>query len=148
MPSRLRSSAGTLSLTATSQRLTNSDATEPTRWIAPGGHSTLDTAQVRFGRCEVVLAGEQQRHVDRDARKDRLLDRRGACAGARDLDEEIAALRLRVQSHRRLDRPGGIIRQQGRDLQRYPTVYALGGVVDRPEQVCRPRQVLQRELKE
>ena len=70
----LRSASGALPVTATSQRLTNSEATEPTSGFEPGGDAPLDAAQIRLGGRDILLAGEQQRHVDRHAREDRLLD--------------------------------------------------------------------------
>jgi hypothetical protein len=42
----------------------------------------------------------------------------------------------------------GIVRQQRRDFQRNPTVDAAGSVINRPEQVRRLREIIQRELEE
>jgi hypothetical protein len=42
----------------------------------------------------------------------------------------------------------GVVRQQRRDFQRNPTVHAAGSVMNRPEQVRRLREVVQREFEE
>ena len=44
--------------------------------VEPGVDPTLDAAQVGFGRGQIVLAREEQRHVDRNTGEDRLLDGR------------------------------------------------------------------------
>ena len=51
----------------------------------------LDAADVGLGHLAVALEREDQRDVDRDAGRDRLLDRGQARAGRRDLDEEVRA---------------------------------------------------------
>ena len=51
MPSRLRNSAGALSLTALSQRLTNSDATELIR--GSNRDAAFNAAQIRLGGGDV-----------------------------------------------------------------------------------------------
>ena len=84
MPSWLLSAAGTLPATATSQRLMNTEATEPTSGVKSRVDAPLDAAQIRLGRREVVLAREQQRHVDRHAGEDRFLDRRQAFLACRE----------------------------------------------------------------
>ena len=84
-------------MTAVSQRLMNTEATEPTVGLKPGIDAPLDTAQERLGSRQVVLAGEQQRDVDRDPGKDRLLDRGQTFLRARDLDEQVGPSRPRMQ---------------------------------------------------
>ena len=65
------------------------------RGVAPGGDAPFDAAQIGLGGGEVLLAREQQRHVDRHAVEDRFLDRRNAFRRAGNLDEQIVASRLR-----------------------------------------------------
>jgi transaldolase len=45
-------------------------------WLKSRGHAPLDPAQEGVSRSEVVLVGEEKRHVDRNAGEDRLLDGR------------------------------------------------------------------------
>ena len=59
------------------------------RGIEPGRDAPLDAAQIGLGRRHILLAGEQQRDVDRNAGEDRLLDGRQSFLGAGNLDEEI-----------------------------------------------------------
>ena len=56
MPSWLRSSSGTLSATATSQRLMNSEATEATDGVEAGLDAALEAAHEGVGGGEVLLA--------------------------------------------------------------------------------------------
>ena len=67
-----------------SQRLMNTDATEPTCGLSPRVDAPLDAAQVRLGRGQILLARKQQRHIDRHAREDGLLDRGQSFLGARE----------------------------------------------------------------
>ena len=43
---------------------------------------------------------------------------------------------------------GRVVGQQRRHFQRHPAVHAVGPIVDRPEQVGGPREVLERQLEE
>ena len=133
---------------ATSQRLTKIDATEADPGIEARSDAPLDTAHIGLGRRNVVFAREQQRDVHRHAREDRLLDRGNACAGARNLDEKIGALRTRMQLRSCLYGSRCVVGKQGRDLQRHPAVDTAGGVVDRPEQIGGLCYIFQREFEE
>ena len=44
--------------------------------------------------------------------------------------------------------PGGVMRKQGRDLERHPAVDAVGELVDRPEEVGGLPEVLDGQVKE
>jgi hypothetical protein len=46
------------------------------------------------------------------------------------------------------DGAGGVVRQQRRPLERYPTVDAAAGVVDRSKEIRGPCQILQRQFEE
>src|SRR5262249_56450090 len=46
------------------------------------------------------------------------------------------------------ERAGGVVREERRDLQRHPSVDAVGALVDGTEEVGGLRQVLERELEE
>ena len=68
--------------TPVSQRLTNSDATDSTTGGDLPSLSRRSMAlHVGLGRGQVLLAREQQRHVDGDPVEDRFLDRRGVPSG-------------------------------------------------------------------
>ena len=116
--------------------------------VEPGGDAPLDAAMIGLRRRHVVLAREQQRHVDRDAGEDRLLDRRQALLGAGNLDQKVRPAGAAVQVLGHGQRALGIVGQQRRHLERHPAVDAVGAVVDRPEQVRRARQVLDRQVEE
>ncbi|MCK7517107.1 MAG: hypothetical protein MZV64_05000 [Ignavibacteriales bacterium] len=62
-------------------------------------------------------------------------------ARAGDLDEQVRALRPRVNScFAAAMRARGVVGEQRRDLERDPAVDAVGAVVDGPEQVGGPRR--------
>ena len=114
----------------------------------PGGDAPFDAAQIGVGRRDVLLAREQQRHVDRHAGEDRLLDRRHSGRRAGDLDEQVRPLARRMQALRGFDRTGGVVDQQRRQLERRPAVDTAGRVMGRTEQVGGLAKVLQREREE
>jgi hypothetical protein len=62
--------------------------------IQSGSDAPLDAAQVSLGGRDILCAREQEGHVDRHAREDRLLDCGKAFLGPRNLDEEIGPFRL------------------------------------------------------
>jgi len=95
-----------------------------------------------------VLAGEQQRHVDRHAGKDRLLDGGQSLPGPGDLDEEVTELRPTEQRFGRAERARRVVRQKRRDFQRDPAIHAIRAVVNGPEEVGRPAEIVQRQLEE
>src|SRR6266404_1193236 len=49
-------------------------ATEPTFGFKPAAIQTLHAAQISLRRRDILLAGEEQRHIDRDACEDGLTD--------------------------------------------------------------------------
>ncbi len=81
-----------------------------------------------------MLGVKQQRHVDGDAGKDRLLDRPVTRLGARDLDEDVR-LGSAVEVGGLLDRRVGVVGEQRRDLERDAPVDTVGAFVDRREQL-------------
>src|SRR5450756_128464 len=101
---------------------------------------------MRLGGGQVVLAGEQERDVDRHPGEDRLLNRDQPGTSARDLDEEIRAASLRMESPRLRNRAGRVVGEKWRDLERDPAVDALRRVVSRSEQVGRARQILNGQI--
>ena len=140
MPRRFVSSAGTLLATATSQRLTKSDATDPTagraRFNAP-----LDAAEISVRRSEILLAGEEQRDVDGDAGEDCRLDRRQSFGSAGDLDEEIGLSSLPMEVARGRQSMVRVMGEKRRYLERHPAVDAIGPLEDRQEQLGGAGQV-------
>ena len=149
MPSWFCSSAGTLSLTAMSQRLTKIDATDSTFGSSPFGDAPLDAAQVRLGDGDVLLAREEQRDVDRHAGEDRFLDRRDAGRRARDLDEDVRPRRLRRAAAPRPRSSCAVSSTSSGETssETQPSTPPVR-VVDRPEQVGGARQVVDREREE
>lgn len=67
----------------------NIDAHRTDERIQPGIDSTLDAAQVSVRRRDVLLAREEKRYVDRQTRKNCLLDRRRTFLRARDLNDKL-----------------------------------------------------------
>jgi hypothetical protein len=117
-------------------------------WIEAGGGASLDTTDVRLRRGDVLLAREEERHVHRDAGEDRLLDGRDALGRAGDLDEEVRAAGAAVQVSRGGDGALRVVREIGRDLERYPAVDTVRRLVDRAEEIGGAGQVLERQLEE
>ena len=74
------------------------------REVAAGVREPLHAADVRLGDLAVALEREDQRDVDRDAGRDRLLDRRQALPGGGDLDEQVGAVDELVQAPGLVDR--------------------------------------------
>ena len=131
MPSVLRRSAGTLSRhgavpPADEQRGDRADIGRKA-----GDDAPLQSLQVGVGRGPVLLGGEQQGDVDRDAGEDRFLDRRQAFRGAGDLDEQVGPVRLGVQSLGLFDRRLRVVGEQRRHLQRHEPVHRAGPRMDR-----------------
>ena len=118
-------------------------------WIEACRDTPLDAAQERLGGCEVMLAREQQRHVDGHSGEDRLFDGGQAFSSSWNLDQEVAAAfgadeeRLRGDDGARR-----VVGEQGRHLERDPAVHAVALLVSRSEEVRGPAQVVQRELEE
>ena len=82
-------SAGTCLAIAMSQRDMNTEATEPTAGSRPVGDAAFHAFEVRVRRGEVLVGGEEQRHVHRDAGGDRLGDGRQALGSTRYLDKQV-----------------------------------------------------------
>jgi len=78
--------------------------------------ASLDAPHERLCGGEVLLGGEQQRRVDRDALEDALLDRCGASPGPRDLDEQVIDVGHGVQGVYLADRPGRVVHEEWGDL--------------------------------
>ena len=97
MPSRLRKRGRYLVRDRHVPRLTNTDATEPTLGLSPASMRRSMPRRNASAAATIVLAREQQRHVDRDAGEDRLLDGRQTLFRAGNLDEQIRPRRPRVQ---------------------------------------------------
>ena len=140
--------AGTLPATARSQRLMKTEATERTSGLRPGGDAPLDAAHVGIRGGDIVLAREEQRHVDRHPREDGLLDGGQALARAGDLDEEVRPPRARVELLGLRDGARGVVGEERRDLERHEAVHAVGRVMDGAEEVGGLGQVLDGQLEE
>ena len=108
----------------------------------------LEPADVGLGDLAMAVEREDQRDVDRDAARDRLLDRRQALLGGRDLHEQVLAVDQRVQALGLLDRALGVVGEVRVDLERDPAVLAVAVVVDLLEQVAGALDVADGELEE
>jgi hypothetical protein len=82
-----------------------------------------------------VPRAEQQGHVHRDAGGHQLLDGHQPGRRARDLHEHVRPPRLGEQPRAGLDRPGGVVDQERRHLDRHVAVGAGGLLEDRQQQV-------------
>lgn len=75
-------------------------------WPKFRGHAQLDPAQEGVSRSEVVLVGEEKRHVDRNAGEDRLLDRQQPFLG--DAPVRVECRRRAAQSAWHCDREADV----------------------------------------
>jgi len=78
----------------------------------PGLDAPLNTPQKCLSSRNVLLAGEQQSHVDRDSREDRFLDRRQTFLRPWNLDEQVRLSSSRVQILGCRKCAGCVVRQQ------------------------------------
>jgi hypothetical protein len=84
----------------------------------------------------------------RHAGEERLLDRRQALLGARNLDEQVRAVGSREQLGRRLDRALRVVCEPRRHLERHPAVDAVGAIPNTAEQVGGGTEVVDRQIEE
>ena len=111
-----------------------------------GVEAPLHAADVGLGDRGVGLDGEQQRHVHVDAGGDRLLDRRHALLGARDLDEQVGTVdALPVVACLR-ERAVGVVGEGGLDLERHEAVGVARLLPDRAQHVAAELHVEHRDL--
>ncbi len=134
--------------TAESQRLTKTEATDADVRVQPGLDPSLDAAQERFRRGDVLLAREQQGDIDRNTGEDGLFDRGQSFGGPGNLDHQIRTRGAGEQALGRGNRRGGIVGEKRRHFERHPPVDAARSIVDRPKQVGGACQVLDRQLEE
>ena len=105
-------------------------------------------AHVGFSRRQILLAGKEQGHIHWHAGEDTLLDRRYAFVSTRNLDEQVRAFAASIKLFRLADRLRRVMSEQRRDFHRYPSVDAIGPIVNRSEEIgCIP-QVLQSKFEE
>ena len=112
------------------------------------GHPALNAAHVGLRRCQVVLPREQQRDVYWNALENAFFDRNYAGRSARNLDVQIGLGSATVQQRGGPDCALRVTGQQRGDFQGHPAVDTVACGVDRPEQVCGLRKILERELEE
>ena len=148
MPSWLRSASGTLPATAASQRLTNTEATEPTSGLSPA--SMRRSMPRRNASAAARYCSRENRSVTLIGTPAKIAS---SMAGRPSLVPGILMNRFgrparAMQLLGRGERAGRVVGQQRRHLQRHPAVHAVRPVVDRPEQVGGPGEVLERQLEE
>ena len=100
------------------------------------GLAALEPADVGLGDLLVGLDREQQRDVDVDPLVDRLLDRADALRRARDLDHHVRAVDRLPVGARRCERPLGVVREVGGDLERDEAVLPFVSSMNRREDVA------------
>jgi hypothetical protein len=124
------------------------DGRELAARVAAAVDEALDAADVGLHHLAVALQREDQRHVDRDAGGDRVLDRLQALDRGRDLDEEVGAVDELMEA----DGLGlgllGVVREVGVDLERDPAVLAVALVPDGAQDVAGIPDVVLGELPE
>ena len=81
--------------------------------LEPGVDAPLDAAQEGLGGRHVLLAGEQEGHVDRYPGKDRLFNGGQTFFRTWDLDEEVGPSRSAMEVFRRGEGFGRVVGQQG-----------------------------------
>jgi hypothetical protein len=94
----------------------------------------------------VAVEGEDERHVDADALGQALADRRKARLGGGDLDEQVRPVDQPPQAAGLRDRPLGLVREPGIDLDGHPAVHAVGRLVHRAQHVAGPPHVVRRDV--
>src|SRR6476646_2042141 len=141
MPSLHSSTAGSLPATAASQRLTNSEATDWTCGFSPA--ATRRSIPRTYASAAARYCSREKRSVTligTPAKIDSSMA--GIPAGVPGILMKRLWRRARVKLRRRLDAPGGIVREQGRDLERDPAVDAARGFVVLAEEIGGLDQVL------
>ena len=88
--------------------------------------AAFHSADVALGDGHVGLDLEEKRHVDVDALVDRLLDRRQAFIGARDLDHQVGAVDAAPVIARLGKRAVGVVRLRGLHLEGHEAVGTAG----------------------
>ena len=126
-----------------STRLTKKDATDATlEVVSAGRHELLKSREVGLDDFTVTLEGEDQGHVDAAAFGYQGLDCSEALVGGRDLDQQVRLVDALVELAGRLDRAGGVVGEERRDLYRDEAVTAGAGVEhgskdsERPGDIC------------
>lgn len=89
----------------------------------------LQAGEVGVHHRPVALDGEDQGHVDRDALGEHRGDRRQACFGRRDLDQQVRAVDDLPQLDGLQDRLVGVVGQPRIDLDGHPAVHTVGQFV-------------------
>ncbi len=148
IPKRFARSAGTLLgngpvPTADEQGCHRIDAR-----IEARGDAAFDAPHVGIGDAQILFAREQQRYIDRNTGKYRRLDGGNAGGRSRNLDVKIGAVRLLVNTQRRVDGALGFVRQQRRNFHGDPAVDSLSAVELRTENIGGAAQILQRQFHE
>ena len=104
--------------------------------VAAALDEPLQAADVGLGDLAVALEREDQRDVDGDPARDRLLDRRQALLRGGDLHEQVRAVDQLVEVRGLLDRALGVVGEVRVDLERDPAVLAAALVVHRTQHVA------------
>ena len=108
----------------------------------------LEAAQVRLRNRCVALEREDERDVDRPARRDRVLDRTEPRLRGGDLHEQVLAIDALGESGRLLEGRVAVVGEVGIDLEGDEAVDAACPLEDGMEEIACPLDVLDREREE
>ena len=116
--------------------------------IESGGYAPLDAAHVSFGCGGILLSREQQGYIYGNPSEYCLLNGCKPLPGAGNLDEKVGSRRALVECPGCGESTVRVMRQQGRHLQGYPAIHAVGSVEHRPEEISRLAQIHESQLGE
>ena len=132
-----------------STRETKNEATEAIASIGvAAAHASFQAREVGVDDLLVARDREQQRDVDVDPARGQLLDRRHPGVRGGDLDHHVGSFEPVPQLDGLLDGGRGVVGEVGRALEGDEPVAPGARVVDGPQQVGGPADVLERELEE
>ena len=118
------------------------------REIATRLRETLEPAKVRLGDLRMPREREDERHVDRAAAGDGVLDRAQPGLRAGDLDVGVVPTHELVQPHRLVERRLAVVGELWIDLDRDVAVDPAGSLPGPVQEIARTRHVLHGQLEE
>ena len=116
--------------------------------VTAGSDETLEAPEIGLRHGGIPLQRKDQRHVDRNALGDAVLDRAEPRLGRRNLDVEVRSIDLLVEPDRLLEGALALVGERRVDLERDPTVDTVGPLPDGLHEVAGFPDVVQREREE
>ena len=111
----------------------------------PALHPGLQASQVGLHDLAVAVQRKDQGHIDIQAIGNRGLDGRQSLPGGRDLDHHIGSVDGIPQAPRLAKRPFAIVRQFRVHLDRYITIFPVGGFVEPEQDIGRSANIIDHE---